>query len=144
MKQINWILIKSHSTLLDILNSSLASSSKVGTKKLLEKRCFCLSSLLRNTNKDNNLEILELQEKTSQKLVLLNPSDNYFLHLLANSQLEKYDYESMKSKNENLKDMLEECKNTLLASIELEGKLATGETIPLIARKLILTKTLKN
>ncbi len=122
----------------------MTTSSKIGTKKLLEKRCFCLSSLLRNTNKDNNLEILNLQEKISQKLVLLNPSDNYFLYLLANSQLEKYDYEAMNSKNENLKDMLEECKNTLLASIELEGKLATGEPIPLIARKLILTKTSKN
>ena len=119
------------------MNSSLASSGKAGTKKLLEKRCFCLSSLLRNTNKDNNLEILNLQEKISQKLVLLNPCDNYFLYLLANAQLEKFDSEAMTNKNENVKDLLEECKNTLLASIELEGKFATGEPIPLIARKIV-------
>lgn len=130
--------MKAHSNLLDILTSSLANTNKIGiTKKLLEKRCFCLSALLRNMNKDNNLEILNLQEKICQKLVLLNPSDNYFLYLLANSQLEKYDFEALNSKNENINELLDECKNTLLASIEFEGKLATGEPLQLISRTFL-------
>lgn len=136
IKQISWLLVRSHSNLLDILSASvnnITSSNKQSlNKQLLEKRCFYLSALLRNINKDNNFEILNLQERICQKLVLLNASDSYFLYLLANSQLEKYDFEEIYNKNDDNKLILEECKNTLLASIQMEDKLATGEPLTLV------------
>lgn len=111
---------------------SHSSNGKPLLMKLIEKRCFYLSALLKNINKNDNPEVLNLQETICQKLVKLNPSDNYFLFLLGNAQLEKYDSVNAKESDNTL---LEECKNSLLASMQLEDKPANGEVSNLISEQ---------
>jgi hypothetical protein len=132
VKQLNWLLVKSQSCLLDMM---FEKTEKVN-KQHLEKRCFYLSALLRNIKKENNLEVLNLQEDICQKLVKMSPCNNQFLYLLGNAQLEKYENQYMFNNEESVKGLLENAKNTLLASIELEDKMDNGKPLELISSKI--------
>jgi hypothetical protein len=132
VKQLNWLLVRSHSSWLDLLYNRLPVN-----KKHAKKRCFYLSSLLRSINKDNNFEVFDLQESVCQKLVQISPCNSYFLYLLGNAKLEKFDGQYF-NKNNELKNLLNDAENLLLASIDLEEKMDNGEAPDLITGDLIL------
>jgi hypothetical protein len=107
-------------------------------RKLIKKRCFYLSSLLRFVNKDNNVEVVNLQEAICQKLVRLSPCNSYFLYLLGNAKLEKYDSQYVLNKTDEFKELLLEAKSSLLASIELEEKMDNGPPLDSLTSDFLL------
>ncbi|XP_013067074.2 uncharacterized protein LOC106055386 isoform X1 [Biomphalaria glabrata] len=117
-KQMEWVLVDAHSQLLEILVQDDVS------KDFIASRCKRLSALIFHSTISGNIKLLELQEKTCQKLVKIQPCVSYSLFLLGSAQFALYEqspdgYTAM--------EYLSDAKASFLASIEMEGKPCSGE-----------------
>ncbi|XP_061164365.1 uncharacterized protein LOC133173398 [Saccostrea echinata] len=118
-KQLEWVLLDSHSYLLDIL-----FKDPVKNADLIEQRCQRLSALIMNSTLPMNEDLLNLQEQTCQKLVNLNPCSSLSLYRLGASQFAKYENSPP---GETANKILNETMKSYQACISMEGKPATGD-----------------
>nr|XP_009859922.1 uncharacterized protein LOC104266112 [Ciona intestinalis] len=121
-QQIEWLLLDAHYALLEIMISELLSDTV-----WIEQRCRYLSAMIRASTITRDNKLLSLQEKVSQKLVTLNPCNSESLYLLGMSQLMIYDNLALGVQDHQ---PLLEARQSLEASINLEGKPASGDVPP--------------
>ncbi|KAJ8308540.1 hypothetical protein KUTeg_013414 [Tegillarca granosa] len=118
-KQIEWILLDSHSNLLEML-----SSNQSGNEKIIAQRCERLSALIFHSTIPMNDQLLALQETTCQKLVQIQPCNSHSLYLLGAAQFSKFENSPP---GDAANKLLQDVKSSFGASISLEGKPAAGE-----------------
>ncbi|CAK8678105.1 unnamed protein product [Clavelina lepadiformis] len=118
-QQLEMILLNCQYALLEILIEERPNDTK-----WISQRCLYLSAMIRSTTIPRNKPLLALQEKVSQKLVSTNPCSSESLYLLGLSQLMIYDNNGLDAKNDK---PLVEARLSLEASLEMEGKPASGE-----------------
>ncbi|XP_074656502.1 uncharacterized protein LOC141909757 [Tubulanus polymorphus] len=116
-KQIEWVLLGAHSNLLELL---LEKSN--GNRDLIIQRCQRLSALIKRTTIPQNAQLLSLQRETCEKLVLMNACDSHSIYLLGCAQFSQCE----NSLGDESDKLLTEAKLSFKASIDLEGKPATG------------------
>ncbi|CAG5114699.1 unnamed protein product, partial [Candidula unifasciata] len=126
-KQVEWVLVDAHTQLLELLTQRPA-----GNEDLIALRCQRLSALIFSTTISGNARLLELQEKTCQKLVKIQPCVSYVLFLLGSAQLALCDNSPAGDK---VKEKLLEAKASFEASIELEGKSTKGSPPEVIIKQ---------
>ncbi|XP_056020814.1 uncharacterized protein LOC125651820 isoform X2 [Ostrea edulis] len=118
-KQLEWVLLESHSNLLDIL-----LKDPVKNATLIEQRCQRLSALIMNSTLPMNEDLLNLQEQTCQKLVSLKPCSSLSLYRLGVSQFAKYEN---CPPGDTANKILKETMTSYQACISMEGKPASGD-----------------
>nr|KAG5711922.1 hypothetical protein BaRGS_026363 [Batillaria attramentaria] len=123
-KQLEWVLLDAHAILLEMLSAAGKD------EELIAQRCERLSALIHNATIPQNQQLLDLQERTSQNLVQIQPCNAHALFLLGSSQLNKFDNSSG---DDEAKKLLEDAKGSFQASIELQGKPAEGEVPELVS-----------
>ncbi|KAH9515341.1 hypothetical protein Btru_014190 [Bulinus truncatus] len=131
-KQVEWVLVDAHTQLLELLVQEDVSKDFIAT------RCKRLSALIFHSTISGNTRLLELQEKTCQKLVKIQPCVSYSLFLLGSAQFALYEQSPDCG---TAKDLLNEAKSSFLASIELEGKPCVGDPPQLITDQRWWTRT---
>ncbi len=80
--------------------------------------------------------------KASEKLVFADPFDSYYLLLLGSSKLELYEYlnDNVKNVEQNyLNELLNESKNSLIASLEYYSDSNKTDISPLILGMKLIT-----
>ncbi|BFZ07436.1 hypothetical protein BsWGS_10476 [Bradybaena similaris] len=117
-KQVEWVLVDAHTQLLELL-----TQKQTGNEDLIALRCQRLSALIFNSTISGNAKLLELQEKTCQKLAKIQPCVSYVLFLLGSAQLALCENSTA---GEKVKQKLLDAKALFEASIELEGKSTKG------------------
>ncbi|XP_025103726.1 uncharacterized protein LOC112569887 isoform X2 [Pomacea canaliculata] len=122
-KQLEWVLLEAHAMLLEIL------SAKGENEELIAQRCHRLSALIYTTTIPQNQQLLDLQERTCQNLVRIQPCNSHALFLLGSAQMSKYE----NSSGEKAKEMISGAKASFEASINLQGKPSEGEILELIS-----------
>ncbi|XP_029927023.1 uncharacterized protein LOC115372983 isoform X2 [Myripristis murdjan] len=124
--QLEWVLLDAHFTLLQSLIRQGECQGKAATERqsLVAKRCQALTALISLTSIAPCQELLDMQEKACQVLVVATPRDSHALCLLGLAQLAQYDNspESDRSKVA----MADACLS-FQASIDLEDKPQCGE-----------------
>ena len=123
-QQLEWVLLDVHSLLLEGLLVARRDNCQADDR-LIAQRCQYLSALVKRCTILQNSKLLGLQEKTCEMLVQIQPCDSYSLYLLGAAQLAQYD--NSLPGDEAAKAILESAKSSFKASIDLEGKQATGE-----------------
>ncbi|XP_028398612.1 uncharacterized protein LOC114522180 [Dendronephthya gigantea] len=126
--QIERTLLESHSCLLHWM-VEMKSKNEAGIQdSVVRTHCDHLCSLLNvlSLPKDNSL--LQLQEKTCQQGVILQPQSSRALYLLGGAQLSRHDNED--NNNNNNSTALEDAEKSFRASLEVEGKPKGGKQIP--------------
>ncbi|XP_011449083.3 uncharacterized protein [Magallana gigas] len=118
-KQLEWVLLESHSNLLDILLKDPAKNAA-----LIEQRCQRLSALIMNSTLPMSEDLLNLQEQTCQKLVSLQPCSSLSLYRLGVSQFDKFEN---CPPGDTANKILKEAMTSYQACICLEGKPASGD-----------------
>ncbi|KAF6021903.1 hypothetical protein EB796_019780 [Bugula neritina] len=119
-KQMEWVVLDAHSLLLDIM------LARADDPQHVVKRCQGLSAFIRCATIGENPQLAALQLKTSKALVSIQPSSSQALYLLGVAQLAMFDLDP---KGEGAESLLEDCKRSLRASIEMEGK-STHSDLP--------------
>ncbi|XP_076442616.1 uncharacterized protein LOC143281313 isoform X2 [Babylonia areolata] len=122
-RQMEWVLLDAHALLLEML--SVAGKDE----ELIAQRCERLSALIDNTTIPKNEQLLDLQERTSQKLVYIQPCNSHALYLLGSAQFNKYENSTP---GEAATQMLQGARTSFEASIDLQGKAAEGSAPELI------------
>ncbi|XP_052768743.1 uncharacterized protein LOC128208997 [Mya arenaria] len=118
-KQLEWVILDAHANLLDIL-----ASSQAGNEKLIVQRCQRLSALIFHSTIPQNDQLLALQEKTCQQLIQITPCSSHSLYLLGTSQFSRFENTPP---GEEANKLLGDVKSSFQASIDLEGKPASGD-----------------
>nr|CAB3263198.1 uncharacterized protein LOC104266112 [Phallusia mammillata] len=97
----------------------------------IAQRCRYLSAMIRTSTIPKDSKLLTLQEKVCQKLVSINPCSSESLYLLGTSQLLIFDNDNgLGVANQS---PLLDARQSFQASIDLEGKPASGDVPPGIA-----------
>ncbi|XP_048244538.1 uncharacterized protein LOC124123872 isoform X1 [Haliotis rufescens] len=116
-KQVEWVLLDAHSLL-------LRSASQSGQESVIAQRCERLSALIVHSTIPQNSELLNLQERTCQQLVQIQPCSSPALYILGAAQLAKFENSPP---GEAANKLLEDAKASFKSCMELEGKPASGE-----------------
>ncbi|ESO87738.1 hypothetical protein LOTGIDRAFT_234972 [Lottia gigantea] len=134
-KQIEWILLDSHSNLLE-----LYTKSPNATETLIVLHCERLSGLIFHCTIPQNGPLQELQENTCQKLVKIQPCNSHALYLLGTAQMARYENSSA---GEAADRLLANAKSSFKASIALEGQPKSGDVPELVKEQGWWQKKLK-
>ncbi|CAL1545798.1 unnamed protein product [Lymnaea stagnalis] len=126
-KQIEWVLVDAHTQLLELL-----TQQQTGKEDFIAARCQRLSALIFNSSISGNSKLLELQERTCQKLVRIQPCVSYSLFLLGSAQYALYENTP---DGDSAKQLLQDAQASFRASIELEGKPSIGEAPKLVTEQ---------
>ncbi|KAH3850613.1 hypothetical protein DPMN_093037 [Dreissena polymorpha] len=117
-KQLEWVILDAHAQLLDIL-----ATNQTGHEKLIVQRCERLTALIFHSTIPQNDQLLALQEKTCQQLIQITPCSSHALYLLGSSQFARFENTPPGEEGDKL---LGDVKSSFQASIDLEGKPASG------------------
>ncbi|XP_033734842.1 uncharacterized protein LOC117323628 [Pecten maximus] len=117
-KQVEWVLLDAHSNLLNML-----SHNQSGQEKIIAQRCIQLSALIFSSSIPMNDQLLQLQEKTCQQLVQIQPCSSHALYLLGAAQFAEYENTPSGDKANSL---LQHSISSYEVSIDLEGKPMAG------------------
>ncbi|XP_067681719.1 uncharacterized protein [Haliotis asinina] len=116
-KQVEWVLLDAHSHLLQ-------AASQSGEESVIAQRCERLSALIVHSTIPQNSELLNLQERTCQQLVQIQPCSSPALYILGAAQFAKFENSPP---GEGASKLLEDAKASFKSCMELEGKPASGE-----------------
>ncbi|XP_061601139.1 uncharacterized protein LOC133463560 [Cololabis saira] len=124
-RQLEWVLLHAHFTLLQKMIQQGQHQSKADSRRecLVAKRCQALTALIRVTSIPPCQELLDMQERTCQLAVVTAPRDSQALCLLGLAQLAQYDNNPNSEKSNEARDGA--CLS-FRASIELEEKPLSG------------------
>ncbi|XP_064623924.1 uncharacterized protein LOC135485620 [Lineus longissimus] len=117
-QQMEWVLLDAHTLLLEQL-----SANPKGNEGAIKQRCERLSALVKRCTIPQNAELLSLQEKTCQKMIVTNPCNSHSLYLLGCAQLSQCE----NTKGDEAENLREQAMKSFKASIVLEGKPASGD-----------------
>ncbi|XP_060079354.1 uncharacterized protein LOC132558767 [Ylistrum balloti] len=117
-KQVEWVLLDAHSYLLNML-----SCNQSGQEKIIAQRCMRLSALIFNSSIPMNEQLLQLQEKTCQQLVQIQPCSSHALYLLGAAQFAQYENTTP---GDLANTHLQHSISSYEVSIDLEGKPMAG------------------
>ncbi|XP_002731401.1 uncharacterized protein LOC100373099 [Saccoglossus kowalevskii] len=120
-QSMEWVLLDSHSQLLELLMMKKADPN------IIAERCQRLSALIRSFTIPHSTQILQLQQKTCQTGVLIQPCNSYCLYLLGNAQLAMYENDPS---SDNGKKAAQDAQLSFRAAIALEGKPVRGGEPP--------------
>ncbi|KAK2168710.1 hypothetical protein NP493_1223g00000 [Ridgeia piscesae] len=118
-KQVEWVLLESHSELLQLL-----LANRKDNRKLILQRCRYLLALIHHCTIPANARLLDMQKETIQVLVEMDPCNSTALLLLGNTQMTLSENEAVAAKAMQL---LKEARRSYQASIFMEGKKAAGK-----------------
>ncbi|XP_021370614.1 uncharacterized protein LOC110461476 [Mizuhopecten yessoensis] len=120
-KQVEWVLLDAHSYLLNML-----SSKQSGQEKIIAQRCMRLSALIFSSSIPMNEQLLQLQEKTCQQLVQIQPCSSHALYLLGAAQFAQYENTPP---GDSANTLLQHSISSYEVSIDLEGKPMAGNPL---------------
>ncbi|XP_071962692.1 uncharacterized protein [Antedon mediterranea] len=121
-QSMEWILLDCHSNLLNLMLTNESSKTK-----WIAKRCQQLSAFIRCSTLPKNQELMNLQTKTCQTGVIIQPTNSQALCLLGNAQLAFYDNQPSSVES---KTSLQQAQLSFRASIAQEGQPIAGGDIP--------------
>ncbi|XP_033123589.1 uncharacterized protein LOC117122192 [Anneissia japonica] len=121
-QSMEWILLDCHSNLLELLLKNQSDNTKC-----IAQRCQQLSALIRCSTLPKSPDIMNLQTKTCQKGVIIQPTNSQALCQLGNAQLAIYDNQPDSAGGTA---NLQAAQMSFRASIAQEGKPITGGDLP--------------
>ncbi|KAK3595487.1 hypothetical protein CHS0354_021583 [Potamilus streckersoni] len=121
-QQLEWVILDAHSCLLDLLIAS--SPADTTREKLITQRCHWLSSRIFHSTIPSNDQLLTLQEKTCQKLVMSQPCSSEALYYLGAAQFARF--ENSPPGDAAMK-LLVDAKSSFQCCINLEGNSTAGD-----------------
>ncbi|XP_070181396.1 uncharacterized protein [Littorina saxatilis] len=125
-QQMEWVLLDAHAVLLEIL------MAEGKAEELIAQRCQRLSALIDNATIPQNESLLNVQERTSQNLVRIQPCNSHALYLLGSAQFNKYE---SSTPGDAATKQLHDARTSFEASVELQGKPAEGGVPELVANQ---------
>ncbi|XP_041354400.1 uncharacterized protein LOC121372183 [Gigantopelta aegis] len=115
--QVEWVLMEAHSSLLDLLGPTDVTE--------ISQRCHRLSALIFHSTIEKNAQLIELQERTCQRIVRITPCSSQAMTLLGCAQFDRFDH--CQPGDSTATKLLDDAIASFRMSIALEGQPMEGE-----------------